>query len=131
MEISILSATISVAAGGAIGSVCRYYTKLGFDRWLASDIPYGTFTANVGGSFVIGILFVVLGGINDETSRYAPLFMTGFLGGYTTFSAFSLDAWVLAQQGRIYESVGYVFGTVALSVIAVFAGIALARQFQT
>ncbi len=131
METSTLSAALQVAAGGALGSVSRYLTRTGFDRLFSSEFPYATFAVNVGGSFAVGVIFVMLGGFSGESNRWAPLFLTGFLGGYTTFSAFSLDAWQLFHQGRVYESVLYVVGTVSLSLAAVLAGIAVTRYIQS
>ncbi len=131
METSTLAVALQVAAGGALGSVSRYLTRAGFERLFASNFPYATLAVNVGGSFAVGVLFVLLGGFSGESNRWAPLFLTGFLGGYTTFSAFSLDAWQLFHQGRVYESVLYVAGTVSLSLVAALAGIAATRYFQS
>ncbi len=125
----MVSTLVQVAVGGALGAVLRYLTRIFVERPIAADFPYATIAVNVAGSFVVGILFVAFGGLNDQTSRIAPFLIVGFLGGYTTFSAYSLDAWLLFNQGRIYEALVYVLGTVVLSLLAVFAGIALARSF--
>ena len=90
---------IQVAVGGALGAVGRYLTGVGLARAFGSSFPYGTLTVNVSGSFIVGVLFVLFGGLSGETGRYTALVMTGFLGGYTTFSAYSLDCWLLFQQG--------------------------------
>ena len=121
---------IQIAIGGALGSVSRYFTGVAFVRILGTGFPYGTMTVNIVGSLLIGILFVVLGGLNGDTGRHAPLLITGFLGGFTTFSAYSLDSWLLFQQGRVSEAVTYALGSAILSILAVIAGIALARQFH-
>ena len=121
---------IQIAIGGALGAVGRYFTGVAFARVLGTGFPYGTLTINVVGSLLVGILFVVLGGLNGETGRHAPFLITGFLGGFTTFSAYSLDSWILFQQGRVSEAVTYAVGSAILSILAVFAGIALARQFH-
>ena len=118
---------LQVAIGGALGSVGRYLTGVGADRVLGFGFPYGTMVVNVGGSFVLGLLFVLLGGLSGDTSRYTALLLTGFLGGYTTFSAYSLDCWLLFQQGRIAEALLYAFGSAGLSIVACVAGIAIAR----
>ena len=113
---------IYVAIGGALGAVLRYLTGL------AVVFPYGTLTVNVVGSFIMGLMLVWL----VETSpagfhRWQPLIMTGLLGGFTTFSAFSLDALRLFETGRVAAAGAYVLGSVGLSLLAVVAGVLLAR----
>ncbi len=119
-----------VALGGALGSVGRYLTGVAAVRLLGNSFPYGTIIVNVSGSFIVGILFVVFGGLSGETSRYTPFLLIGFLGGYTTFSAYSLDCWLLIQQGRIAEGLLYAFGSAGLSIVACGAGIAIAKYSQ-
>ncbi len=121
---------IQVAIGGALGAVGRYLTGVGLARAFGSSFPYGTLTVNVSGSFIVGVLFVLFGGLSGETGRYTALVMTGFLGGYTTFSAYSLDCWLLFQQGRNLEALLYAFGSAGLSIAACIAGIAVARVSQ-
>lgn len=121
---------IQVAVGGAIGAVSRYLTGVGFARIFGGSFPYGTLAVNVSGSFIVGVLFVLFGGLSGETGRYTALVMTGFLGGYTTFSAYSLDCWLLFQQGRNLEALLYAFGSAGLSIAACFVGIAVARVSQ-
>jgi len=107
---------IQVAIGGAIGAVLRY--SIG----LAIAFPYGTIAVNVLGSFLMGLAFVLLG-----SRAGAPFVMAGILGGFTTFSAFSLDALKLFEAGRIAAAGGYVIASVVLSILALCFGIALAR----
>lgn len=107
---------IQIAIGGAIGSVLRYLTLS------AVSAPIGTLIVNVLGSLVMGVFFVLL------SSRLHPLLMTGILGGFTTFSAFSLDALKLWQGGQVLPSLAYVCASVILSLIAVALGAALARE---
>lgn len=121
---------LQVATGGALGAVGRYLTGIALARTLGSGFPYGTLTVNVVGSFAIGILFVLLGGLSGETGRHTAFLMTGFLGGYTTISAYSLDCWILFQQGRIAEALLYAFGSAGLSITACVVGIAVARIGQ-
>ena len=104
-----------VAIGGALGSVLRYLTIS-----LVGG-PMATFAVNVLGSLVIGILFVAL------SPRLSPLLMTGVLGGFTTFSAFSLDALRLYEGGQMPQAMLYVAGSVISSLAAVALGAALAR----
>ena len=121
---------VQVAVGGAIGAVGRYLTGVGLARIFGSSFPYGTLTVNVSGSFIVGVLFVLFGGLSGETGRYTALVMTGFLGGYTTFSAYSLDCWLLFQQGRNLEAILYAFGSAGVSIAACIAGIVVARLSQ-
>ena len=117
---------IWVALGGAIGSALRYLTNLAALRLLGAGFPWGTAAVNVVGSFAMGLLAVLL---LERTgnSRFAPFLLTGVLGGFTTFSAFSLDAVRLVEQGHMDSAVYYIAGSVALSLAALMIGMALAR----
>lgn len=106
-----------VAIGGAIGSVLRYLSVAGIGA------PLGVLVVNVLGSFAMGVLFVVLA---NRTSL-SPLLMAGVLGGFTTFSAFSLDALRLWEGGQTLQAGLYVLASVILSLVAVALGAALAR----
>jgi CrcB protein len=108
---------IQVALGGAIGSVLRY----GATAMVSA--PFGTVLVNVLGSFAMGVLFVAL----SSRTALSPLLMTGILGGFTTFSAFSLDALRLWQTGQTTGAALYVGGSVVLSLFAVAFGAALAK----
>ena len=121
---------IQVAVGGALGAVSRFLVNFAFDQTVGSEFPYATMAVNVGGSFLLGVVFVLLGGISGETSRFAPLIMVGFLGGFTTFSTYSLDSWTLFQSGRITEAALYIFGSAFLSLAAIVAGIVLTRSLH-
>ena len=117
---------IWVALGGAIGSALRHLTNLAALRLLGAGFPWGTAVVNVVGSFAMGLLAVLL---LERTgnSRLAPFLMTGVLGGFTTFSAFSLDALRLVEEGHMDSAVYYIAGSVALSIAALMIGMALAR----
>lgn len=106
-----------IALGGAVGSILRYLMVA------AIGAPLGTAVVNVLGSFAIGVLFVVLGG----RENWQVLLMTGLMGGFTTFSAFSLDTLKLVEAGQPLQAAAYVLGSVALSLIAVALGVALTR----
>ncbi len=120
---------LQVALGGALGASARYLTGLTAARLLGKGFPWGTLTVNILGSFLMGILVVAL--LHLSANRFAPLLMTGLLGGFTTFSAFSLDAVTLYERGEITLAALYVLGSVVLSIGALFAGLALARSFAT
>ena len=116
-----------VALGGAIGASLRYLVVTGAARWVGMAFPIGTLTVNVVGSLVMGFLAVVLLEKTDSTT-YAPFLLTGILGGFTTFSAFSLDTLYLFEEGRISAGFFYVIASVGLSVLALWVGIILARS---
>jgi CrcB protein len=119
------------AAGGALGSSARYLVGLGAGRLLGTGFPWGTFTVNVAGCFVMGVL-VGLAAHRMTLGDEARVFlMTGILGGFTTFSAFSADALLLVERRDFGLAVLYVTGSVALSLAAVFAGLYLIRSWQT
>ena len=107
-----------IALGGAAGSVLRYLMVS------AIGAPWGTAAVNVLGSFAIGVLFIVLG--SRESWHF--FLMTGLLGGFTTFSAFSLDTLKLVETGQPLQAAAYALGSVALSLIAVALGVAIARS---
>lgn len=101
-----------VALGGAIGAVLRYLTGL------AIAFPFGTLAVNIVGSFLIGVLWVALA----DRGAWAALLITGVLGGFTTFSAFSLDTLRLVDTGRAPMAAVYVLASVTLSLGACALG---------
>ena len=122
-----MSNLILVALGGAIGASLRYLSVTQAALWFGVAFPYGTLFVNVAGSFAMGLLAVVLlreGG----ASPMAPLLMTGVLGGFTTFSAFSLDTIRLYESGQGGMALVYVLVSVFVSIFALMAGFALARM---
>ncbi|MBW6506126.1 MAG: fluoride efflux transporter CrcB [Rhodobacteraceae bacterium] len=116
---------VSVALGGALGASSRYLVNVSLPRVFGHGFPYATMTVNVLGSLLMGVLVVVLA--EKSGNRLAPFLMTGVLGGFTTFSAFSLDALTLWERGQSVLAAGYVLGSVALSLLGIVAGMALAR----
>lgn len=106
-----------VAIGGAIGSVLRFLAVV------AVGAPLGTLAVNVVGSALMGVLFVAL----STRTQLSPLLMSGVLGGFTTFSAFSLDAMKLWQAGQAPQALAYVAGSVLLSLSAAALGAALTK----
>ncbi|NVO21913.1 fluoride efflux transporter CrcB [Donghicola sp. C2-DW-16] len=116
---------LQVALGGAIGASFRYLTNVSVMRLLGPGFPWGTVVCNVIGSFAMGVLVVVLA--NTGNNKYAPLLMTGLLGGFTTFSAFSLDAVTLFERGALMPAAAYVLTSVVVSIIALSLGLLFAR----
>ncbi|SLN58835.1 Putative fluoride ion transporter CrcB [Roseivivax jejudonensis] len=117
---------LQVALGGAAGAVARYLTGAALMRALGPGFPWGTVAVNIAGSFAMGVLVVALAHLG--ANRVAPLLMTGLLGGFTTFSAFSLDVVTLWERGAAGTAVLYAAASVALSIGALVAGLALARS---
>ncbi|MEM6676842.1 MAG: fluoride efflux transporter CrcB [Pseudomonadota bacterium] len=116
-----------VAVGGAAGAVLRFLVSHASMR-LVPGLPVGTFLVNVVGSLAMGVVAVWLIE-RGALARFAPLLMTGLLGGFTTFSAFSLDAWYLLERGRFWVAVGYIGLSVVLSIAALAVGLALGRRW--
>jgi CrcB protein len=114
-----------VALGGALGSAARYLVNVGALRAFGPGFPVATMAVNILGSFAMGLLMVALAQLGGQ--RFAPFLMTGILGGFTTFSAFSLDAVTLWERGQAVAAAGYVAGSVVLSLGALVAGMATAR----
>ncbi|NTS41167.1 fluoride efflux transporter CrcB [Flavisolibacter sp. BT320] len=109
-----------IALGGAAGSLLRY----GCSRWLNGPaFPYGTLAVNITGSFLIGLLWAVFSRQSDETARL--LLITGFCGGFTTFSAFSLEGLQMLQQGRFAPFFIYTFATIIFGLLATYTGFKL------
>jgi CrcB protein len=117
---------LHVAIGGALGSSARYLVNVAAARLAGPGFPWGTVIVNVLGSFAMGALVLLLA--TRGGNRLAPLLMTGVLGGFTTFSAFSLDTVALWQRGQGVAAAAYAGGTVALSLAALVAGMAAARS---
>jgi CrcB protein len=115
-----------VFVGGGLGSLTRHAVNRAGLAMLGPGFPWWTFAVNVAGSFAIGLLAGLFGGF--ETGNNARLFLiTGFLGGFTTFSAFSLDALTLWERGEPMQAGLYVLGSVILSLIAAAAGLMMSR----
>ena len=116
-----------VFLGGGIGAALRHGCNLGFARAFGTAFPYATLFENVAGSAIMGVL-AALFAFKTELPQELRLFLTtGILGGYTTFSAFSLDAAVLYERGALGLAALYVLLSVALSIAGLFAGMAVVR----
>ncbi|HRF10358.1 MAG TPA: fluoride efflux transporter CrcB [Xanthobacteraceae bacterium] len=120
-----------VVLGGSIGAGLRHGVNLAAEHYLGANFPWGTLAVNVAGSFLIGILAAWFAFRGERASAQSlRLFLTtGILGGFTTFSAFSLDFEQLFQRGDTMLAAGYVVASVAVSLLAIFAGLRLVRSF--
>jgi fluoride exporter len=116
-----------VALGGAIGASLRYLTGVAAQRAFGPGFPWGTLIVNVLGCLAMGVLATLLA--DKAGQRLAPFLMTGILGGFTTYSAFSLDAVTLWQRGDSGPALLYILATTGASLLAVVLGMTLARGF--
>lgn len=126
---SEMLSTALVFLGAGIGGVLRHGVNLVSLKWLGASFPYGTMAINIIGSGVMGLVAGFLAfKAGEGWTQNARLFLaTGILGGFTTFSAFSLDAVLLWERGEAMLAGFYVIGSVALSLVALVAGLALVR----
>ncbi|MGI9475987.1 MAG: fluoride efflux transporter CrcB [Hyphomicrobiaceae bacterium] len=115
-------------AGGAIGAGLRHLVNTGAVRLLGIGLPWGTVFVNVVGSFLMGFLVEALALRFDGSPELRVFLATGILGGLTTFSAFSLDFAVLLQRGDHLAAALYLAGSVVISILALFAGLATGRM---
>ena len=118
-----------VAAGGATGAVARYLLGLQAMRSLGGAWPYGTLAANILGGLLMGVLAGVLslrGGADQE--KWRLLLGVGVLGGFTTFSAYSLETALMIERREWASALAYSLGSVVLSIGALFAGLFLMRR---
>ena len=118
-----------VFLGGGIGAALRHGVNLLFGRWFGHAFPYATLFENVSGSFVMGLLAAYFAFKGDASQSWRLFLTTGILGGYTTFSAYSLDAALLYERGELWSAGFYALASVVLSIGGLFAGLALVRHF--
>lgn len=120
---------LSIAAGGALGAVTRHFVNVGV---MSSGIafPWGTLIVNVTGSFLMGLMIGLFAHLWQPPQEVRSFLTVGFLGGLTTFSAFSLDAVTLYERGEVAMSALYIAASVIISIAGLFAGLYLVRIFS-
>jgi len=116
-----------VCLGGGIGAGLRHLTNLAAARLFGLAFPWGTLSVNIVGSLAMGLVAGWLAGRTGASQDLRLFLATGLLGGFTTFSAFSLDAALLWQRGDVGPASIYVIGSVAGAILSLFAGLWLAR----
>jgi CrcB protein len=114
-----------VAAGGAVGALLRYVAMQLVQHFSSAPFPLATMLVNILGSFIIGLMMAKFLQHDSESARL--FFVTGVLGGFTTFSAFSWDALQLLQRGAFASAAFYIIGSIIFSLAAVAAGYSLGK----
>ena len=122
-----MNLVLAVALGGAMGAVSRHFTSGFVMRLLGLSFPFGTLTVNVLGSFIMGFLVEVMALKFDVSPALRGFMTVGFLGGFTTFSTFSLETALLIERGTYALAAIYVIASVTVSVVALFFGLFLGR----
>lgn len=117
-----------VFLGGGLGAALRHGINIASTRALGAGFPYGTLLINITGSLIMGLIAGWFALKGDASQGWRLFLTTGILGGYTTFSAFSLDAALLYERGEVGAAAIYVIASVVLSIAGLFAGLALVRS---
>ena len=119
---------ILVAVGGAIGASLRHLVNLAALRLVGAGFPWGTMAINIAGSLAMGVFIELLARRFNASNELRLFIATGILGGFTTFSAFSLDFAVLWERGAAMPALAYAIASVVGSILALFLGLWLARS---
>ena len=123
-----MNQVLAIAAGGAVGSVLRFWMSTWVHSFAGRSFPYGTLTVNVLGCLAMGFLFVLfLDRLSDNNVLRAGI-LIGVLGGFTTFSSFSIETFNLIEQGAWIKAVVNMTGSLLLCVGATWLGVILGRQ---
>ena len=120
---------LAIGLGGALGSIARHYLNNAMGGLASRGFPLGIFTINVAGSVIIGVLVGVFATRGNPPAAIRAFLTVGLLGGFTTFSTFSLDTAVLVQRGAYLTAGLYAAGSVVVAVSGLFGGMALARAW--
>ena len=123
-----MSIYFAIALGGSLGAVSRYWVSTSTYSWLGNNFPYGTLMVNVTGSLVVGFLTVVLVQRFDVSDQVRLGLIVGFLGSFTTFSAFSMDTIHWIENGAVLKALAYVLVSVIACVLGAWAGLISAKQ---
>lgn len=118
---------LAIALGGAIGAVGRHYVSVAMTVLVGHGFPWGTLVVNIVGSFLMGVLIETMALTWSPSAEMRALLTVGVLGAFTTFSTFSLDVATLYERGTPLALAVYVAASVAISILALFAGLRLMR----
>jgi len=119
---------LAIAVGGALGAVMRFQVSSSIYRLLGRDFPYGTLAVNVLGSFVMGLLFIIISERGMLSSEWRSVIMVGFLGAFTTFSTFSIETVALMESGEFNRALLNIVLSVVVCLGATWLGLILGRQ---
>lgn len=122
-----LIAIIFVAIGGAAGSVLRYLNTLAINKFISHTYPFATFSINLLGCFIIGVLMGMIETKFIVNPNIKLLLVTGFCGGYTTFSTFSLENVLLLQGNHPFLALSYILGSLILGIIMTIIGLYIGK----
>ncbi len=122
-----MSIYLAIALGGSLGAVCRYWVSTSTYNWLGNAFPFGTLMVNISGSFLMGFLVILLSEKINLPQEVKFALLVGFLGSYTTFSTFALDALYGLQNGAVMKVAAYMLISVVGSVLGVWMGYLGAR----
>ena len=123
----MIKTILYIAIGGAIGSVLRYLTSVFVNKYWANQFPLATLLTNVLGCLIIGILIGILEKNNLANINLKWLLITGFCGGYTTFSTFGYENYSLFQSNNSLLAFGYIALSILLGIFAVWLGLFIAK----
>lgn len=122
------STLAAVALGGAVGSAARYLLMTAVGHWLGTHFPYGTLAVNAVGCFTMGVLAELAALVWSPSPELRALLMVGVLGGFTTFSSFTLDVGLLVERNALPAAAGYILASMVLTIAGFFAGLAVVRS---
>jgi fluoride exporter len=123
------SNVLLVGFGGFLGSIFRYVSSVSIDQKLNSTFPYGTLTVNLVGAFLLGLVYGWATQNSNDVSNTKLFLITGFCGGFTTFSAFAFENFSLMSNRMTTTSLTYSISTLVLGVVLVWVGISIAKFF--
>lgn len=111
-----------IGIGGGLGSICRYLTSSLVSKYIQHPFPFATFTANIIGCLLIGLLIGLFERLQLPNPNLRLLLITGFCGGYTTFSSFTSENWNLIQSGNIIMAILYIATSIIAGLLAIWVG---------
>ena len=123
-----MGVVIAVGIGGGLGALLRYFLAGALQPAWWPGFPFGIFIVNITGGLAMGIITELAALKLQMTPEMRAFLTTGILGGYTTFSTFSLDSALLMERGAYVQALTYIVGSVVLSILALFAGLWLVRM---
>lgn len=124
----IMGLILAVLCGGGIGSLTRHYVIAAVNNMTGSHFPYGTMVVNVVGSLIIGVLMETMALKWQVSLETRAFLVTGFLGGFTTFSTFSFDTYRLVDTGQYFQALLYILFSVGISFTVLFAAVQIVRR---